>query len=213
VPPTILEQSVGGGAAWSPVAHIGGPPVTSLYSYGELPLSDVTTFRLVANGEPAPLYLDTYPVTPLPAQIISFMCYPATVGVGEANFLWQAVYCTGISLSADVVYWVSDPGTGGTTSVYSEHENLLQGGALMSTGDLTWTFYNHYNEFGAPGGPVSNIVTLVAYGFENAINNLMIYGSGVYGALEGIHVVSSGIGADNIRDADTPGGAQRSNDA
>ena len=47
----IFEQT-GSSTKWAPIVHIGYPLVTELDSYGDLPLSDVTTFRLVANGEP-----------------------------------------------------------------------------------------------------------------------------------------------------------------
>jgi hypothetical protein len=194
----IYGQSGGGDAAWAPVARIGYP----FPPFADLPLPDVTTFRLIANGEPAPQYLDTSPITPLPARILSFTCLPATPALGVVSFFWQAIYCTQISLVYDMTYWVMD-GTGGDTLRFVDHHDVLQDVAGLFASDLTWTFERSYNDlFG-----VSIAVTLIAYGFENAIYSIPPYGIyGVYAALEGVEVVPPAIGVDNIRDADTPGG-------
>jgi hypothetical protein len=118
--------------------------------------------------------------------------------------MWQAVYCTEISLSADVAYWVMDPGTGGELSQLHYHENLLQGDAFISTGDLIGIFYPMY-EFQFLGESIT--ATLVASGFESASYSLIVFGGyGAYDAPAGLHSAHSAIGWQNIRDADTPPG-------
>ena len=101
-----------------------------------------------------------------------------------------------------MTYWVLE-GTAGETARFVDHHDLLQDVAGLSASDLTWTFNRPYNDlFG-----VSIVVTLVAYGIENAIYSIPAYGPyGLYAALEGVQVVPPAIGADNIRDADTPHG-------
>ena len=187
----ILEQA-GSSTAWAPIVHIGYPLVTELDSYEDLPLSDVTTFRLVANGEPAPLYLDTYPVTPFSAQITSFTCILAAVSGEPASLMWQTVYCTGISLSADMMFSGWDEW--GTQTVTFSHENLLQAGP--PTGYLYWTFPPDIYYQGLYLDNSAARATLVASGFESASYSLRLWG----------WYYQSAIGVPNIRDADTPRG-------